>query len=103
MSTFIDFKETLMEDLRDPDYARIYISTALEEYKTDSKAFLLALKDVADARGGLTKLARKINLNRENLYKVFSSRGNPRLSKIETVLHGLGFRLDVHPFVEQRS
>lgn len=92
-----------MEDLQNPNYAKIYVSTALEEYQNDkdAKAFLLVLKDVAEAQGGLTQLAKKTKLNRENLYKVFSAKGNPRLSTVETLLHALGFRLDVQPVTER--
>ncbi len=97
MSRLIKFKDTILEDLKDPEYARKYLSVALSEYEKDkdSVAFLTALRDVAEARGGLTKLAKKTQLSRENLYKVLSSEGNPRLDTIEAVLHGLGFRLDV--------
>ncbi len=93
------FRETLLQDLKDPEYACSYLSIALEEYEKDrdSAAFLMTLRDVAEAQGGISKLAQKINLNRENLYRVLSSKGNPRLNTIETVLHGLGFRLDIQP------
>jgi probable addiction module antidote protein len=99
MVSLVNFKETLIEDLKDPHYARTYLSIALETYEKDkdSVSFLTALRDVAEARGGMTQLSRKTNLNRENLYKVLSSKGNPRFSTIETLLHGLGFRLDIQP------
>jgi probable addiction module antidote protein len=38
--------------------------------------FLLALRNVAEARG-MTKLAARSKLNRESLYKMLSKRGNP--------------------------
>lgn len=103
MAKLINFKDTLTEDLKNSDYARDYLSIALEEYEKDkdSRAFLTALRDVAEARGGLGQLARKTNLNRENLYKVLSSKGNPRLDTIESLLHGLGYRLDIQP-IEKR-
>ncbi len=104
MVPFISFKETLMEDLKDPQYAKMYLSVALETYEQDkdSTAFLKALRDVVEARGGMTQLSKKTNLNRENLYKVLSSKGNPRLNTIGNLLHGLGFRLDVQT-LEQRA
>jgi len=59
MSKYRKFKEYHIEQLRDPEDARIYLSVALEEYEEDGdiEAFLLAVKDVAEARGGLSKLA----------------------------------------------
>src|SRR5476651_1797541 len=92
-----NFKEGLLEDLKDKKYAEVYLSVALEEYEKDRDAssFLTALRDVTEARGGITQLAEKTHLNRQNLYKSLSSKGDPKLNTIETVLHGLGFRLAV--------
>lgn len=105
MSSLPQFRESLLEDLKDPKYARVYLAVALEEYEKDkdSKAFLACLKDVADAQGGMTYLSQKTDLNREHLYRIFSSKGNPRLDTIETILYGLGFRLDVKPLEKSFS
>jgi probable addiction module antidote protein len=75
------------------------LNTALEEYEKDkdTDAFLLALRTVAEVRGGIGELAKKTNLNRQHLYKTLSSKGNPRLDTLEDVLHGLGFRLSIVP------
>ena len=99
MRNYRDFKDYHIEKLRDPEEARLYLDIALEEYEEDgnTKAFLIALRDVAEAQGGVTKLAEQTNLNRPNLYKVLSEEGNPRLKTLGTVLHKLGFRLSVEP------
>ncbi len=93
------FEEYLIEKLKDPEYARIYLETALEAYEKDrdSEAFLLALRDVAEAQGGLGKLAEKTQLNRAGVYKALSEQGNPRLDTMEKILHSLGFRLSIEP------
>lgn len=93
------FREYLKETLTDPKEAAVYLNTALEEYDKDKdiEAFLLALRTVTEANGGISELAKKTNLNRQHLYRTLSSRGNPRLSTLETVLHGLGFRLAIVP------
>lgn len=97
------FKEALLEDLKDSSYAQTYLSVALEEYEKDKdvSSFLTALRDVAEARGGMTRLAEKTRLNRQNLYKTLSAKGDPKLNTIETVLHGLGYRLSVVPLNER--
>ena len=102
MSKFSNFKDSLLDDLKDPNYAKTYLSVALEEYENskDTLSFLTALRDVAEANGGLTQLASKTHLNRQNLYRALSSKGNPRFDTIETVLHGLGYRLAVVPVNE---
>src|SRR5689334_113611 len=62
-----DYRESLLQDLQDPGEAAAYLTAALEE--GDSAVFLLALRDVADARG-ISVLATKAQLNRENLYRM---------------------------------
>ena len=58
MREYRDFKDYHIEKLRDPEEARVYLDVALEEYQQDgdTEAFLLALRDVAEAQGGITKL-----------------------------------------------
>jgi len=83
----------LLEDLQDPEEAAEYLNAALED--GNRELFLLALKDVADARGGLSKLADSTQLNRENLYRMLSNKGNPEFYSLSTLLNALGFRLAV--------
>lgn len=60
----LDYREHLLEDLTDPDYAAGYLTAALEE---GEDVFLLAIRDVAEAHGGIGRLAEGTLLNRENL------------------------------------
>ncbi len=94
-----NFREYVKENLKEPEEAVSYLNTALEEYEKDldTEAFLLALRTVAEVRGGITELAKKTNLNRQHLYKTLSNKGNPSLNTLELVLHGLGFRLSIVP------
>ena len=52
------------------------------------------LRDVAEARG-MTQAARSAKLNRENLYRMLASNGNPQFSTLNALLHSLGLRLAV--------
>ncbi len=94
-----NFRDYLEEKLKDPEEAASYLNTALEEYDKDrdAEAFLLAVRTVAEVKGGIAELAKKTNLNRQHLYRTLSSKGNPRLNTLEAVLHGLGFRLSIVP------
>ena len=96
-SSYRKFDDYLMEKLRDPEEARVYLEVALEEFEQDNdgEAFLLALRDVAEAQGGITALAKATNLNRQNLYKALSERGNPKLQTVNAILRSLGFRLSI--------
>ena len=87
------YKETLLQRLRDPEEAAAYLDAALEE--GDKDVFLLALRDVAEARlGGIGELAQQAGLNRESLYRTLSEQGDPKLASLE-LLHALGLRLSV--------
>ncbi len=61
----------------------------------DPHVFLLALKDVADAQGGMSKLSRGSSLNRQSLYRTFSKTGNPKFLSIRSILssHGIGLHI----------
>lgn len=68
------------------------MTPALEE--GDSETFLLALRDVADARG-MSTLAARAQLNRENLYRMLSEHGNPQLDSLTALLDAIHLRLVV--------
>ena len=87
------YQTELIESLRDPREAEEYLNSALED--DDPELFLLALRNVAEAQGGVAQLAEKAKLNRESLYKMLSERGNPELRSLDALLHALGFRLAV--------
>ena len=89
-----DYQEDLHERLQDEDYAAAYLNAALAD--EDPKVFLIALKDVTDARGkGVAQLAKKTHLNRESLYRTMSERGNPRLNNLCLILEALGLHLSI--------
>ncbi len=89
-----DFKSVLSRQLQDAELAAGYLTEAFEEGDAE---FLLALKDVADAMGGIGKLAKKTSLNREGLYELLSRTGNPRLSSLSSILDTLGFEVAFRP------
>jgi probable addiction module antidote protein len=72
----------LSERLKDPEYALAYLEAAWED--TD-EVFLLALRDVATARG-ISAVANAAGVNRENLYRGLSKKGNPTFSTLRSVL-----------------
>jgi len=60
----------------------------------EQEIFPLALRDIAEARG-FSKVALETHLNRENLYRMLSSTGNPQLSSLISLLWSMGLRLAV--------
>ena len=106
MKKLRNYRDALIEDLRNnPEEAGAYLEAALDEYEEDKniEALLLALRTVAEAKGGISALAKRINMNRQSLYKALSAKGNPRLSTIGSILHGLGYRLSLSPIPSSQS
>jgi probable addiction module antidote protein len=88
-----DFKEYLLEQLKDPEEAAAYINAAMED--EDPRVFLIAIQDVAEAMGGMSWLAKEAHLNRESLYKMLSKKGNPQLHTLISILAACGLELAV--------
>ncbi len=88
-----DYRNDLLKRLRDPKYAAEYLAQVLAE--KDSAAFLIALKDVVEAGGGMGKLSGKVGLKRPSLYKILSKNGNPTLETLQEILEPLGLRVSV--------
>lgn len=89
-----DFDEFQLQKLKDLDFAAGYLSACLEE---GEDVFLLGIRQVAKAQGGMKSLSDATKLNREGLYDMLSKAGNPLFSSITTVLDKLGFEVKVSP------
>ncbi len=88
-----NYKEHLLEQLQKPEEAAAYLNAALSD--DDPHVFLLALRDIAEAKGGMNWLAEQADLNRENLYRTLSLKGNPRFFNLLAVFEAIGLRLTV--------
>ena len=89
-----NYQDSLLESLADANEAAACLNAALED--GDNEVFLLALRNVADARvGGMAKLAEATGLNRESLYRMLSENGNPELNSLSRLLQALGLKLAV--------
>lgn len=94
----IKFKDYHIEQLKNNEgETEKYLNIALEEFFKDGnkKAFYQALQDVVEAKGGITVLSKKAELNRSNLYKIFSGKSKPKLETIENILSSLGFTFTI--------
>jgi probable addiction module antidote protein len=93
--TSVPDRPRALEWLKDPANAAAYIEAALEE--GDAAGLLQALRNVAEACGGIAQIAERTGLNRESLYRTLSRRGNPQLDSLTAILHATGLRLSVTP------
>jgi probable addiction module antidote protein len=91
------YQEFLIDHLKDHDEAVAYLNAALEEsLKGDEESqhlFLIALRNVAEAHGGISNLAKRAGMGRESLYKTLSAKGNPKWHTLVSLVIALGLNL----------
>lgn len=96
MNASIPFAKIRDEMLQDNELAALYLKEVLAENDVDR--FKLVLNNLARARtGGMKALSEKTNLNREQLYRTLSEKGNPRLDTLEKILAALDLQLSIEP------
>ncbi|PIZ03670.1 MAG: transcriptional regulator [Gammaproteobacteria bacterium CG_4_10_14_0_8_um_filter_38_16] len=90
-----DYQEWLISHLKNKKAALAHLQVALEEYQQDGdrEAFMLSLRHVAMAQGGVAHLAHETNLNRESLYRLLSGKGNPTIETLTVILRAMGMRI----------
>jgi probable addiction module antidote protein len=93
--TSISHDEVMRRRLRaNSKFAAEYLKAALEDTE-EPAVLLIALRRIAEARGGIAKVAKAAGVERESLYRALSARGNPRLSTLVAVTKAVGLKLTV--------
>lgn len=100
MSTNVMSKHRTLDNIEE-DYFRkhpreigAYLNEIFDEYAHDgdSSALLASLRIVAKVKG-ISALAEKTGMTRQGIQKALSSKGNPRLDNINSIMHALGYSL----------
>jgi probable addiction module antidote protein len=87
----VPWEETLYPYLQNITSAAGLLAECLDD--DEPKTFLVALRDVVLANGGVAKAAKASGLNRESLYKALSLNGNPSLQTVRAILSAVGIRI----------
>ncbi len=89
------FRNDLLKDLTDTEFALYYLEAALADYKEDgnTEALWRALRDVVEAQGGIGKLAQRAEANPQHLNDIFAAKQKPHLDNLQSILSGLGFQI----------
>ncbi len=99
MPNLVSYQLDLIERLKNRDYAIVYLNAALEEsIKGDAESqdlFLRDMRNVAEAQGSISELARQSHIRLDCLYRMLSKKGNPELNSLVSLLHAMGFSLSV--------
>jgi probable addiction module antidote protein len=92
------YHEWAVQELRrDKEFAILSLQFAMESLANPEEraGALLSLRAIAEAYGGLGKIAAEAGVSRESLYRSLSPKGNPTLKTLVAVLNAVGMRLTV--------
>lgn len=90
-----NYQDDLLKRLASSKYAAKYLKAAFDD--GDEPGFLLALRNVVEAHGGMSKIAADSEVTRQHLHRILSEEGNPTLSTLKSVLNAVGIDIDFSP------
>ncbi len=96
-------REYLIERLVDKERAIGYLQAILDDYYIygSRTVVLRALETVVEAQGGVSKLAKRIDMDPQLLSKVLSNEDTPLIDAFGIVLKALGYQLAIAPLENQ--
>ena len=80
------------EYLDGPEMIHGYLKAAFEQ--GDEELLIAAIGNVAKAQG-MTEIARKTNLSRQNLYKHLAPKSSPKFETVKKVIEALDCKLAI--------
>lgn len=93
---YIDYREWLLEKLKDQELAIEYLNEALKD--PDQRMWMVALRNVLEAQGGdMAEVAKRAHITRQSLYRMLSAKGNPQLKNFAAVCNTLGYDVQLSP------
>jgi probable addiction module antidote protein len=90
-----DFNKTFESELNDPEFAALYLKTALQDNGVEG--FLLALRNVIQSTRGIAQVSSDVDLGKDNLYKALSESSNPQFATVQKLLSTLGLQFSIEP------
>ena len=87
----IPFKDFLLKDLAEPEFAKGYLETALQDFSVDGniEILLLVLKDIAQAQGGTENLTKWTRLSAHALTYLLQPEDSLQWDKVLDILSEL--------------
>ena len=85
------FKDYLLKDLAQPEFAKGYLEAALQNFDKDGniEILLLSMKDIAEAQGGIERLVAWTSLSPQALTYLLNSKHPLQLDKVLDILSNL--------------
>lgn len=99
----VNHDEAMIAELReDPEYAEAYLQAAFDEvYEPGGVGgFLVALRQVIEARGGVGTIAQRSGLSRQHIYRALSKNGNPTITTLTALTRAAHVRLTSSAYLD---
>ncbi len=76
-----------------------YLDVSVQEYQLDGDTsfFLKGIRNIIEALGGVTEIAKQTDTEPEDLFKVLSNDDAPCIHTLNTIAKALGCRLSIQP------
>ena len=93
----ISYEELSEKHLLDIEVQKEYLNLSLAEYVSDGdfNKFYKSLEKIIKSRESVTSFAKKVNIDRTNLYTLCNGEKVPRLVTVAKILKELGFSIQV--------
>ena len=93
------WNEYLIEVLADRDEAIGHLEAILEDYHIFRNPAVVrgALQTVVEAQGGVSKIAKQVDMDPQLLSKFLSNEDTPLIDALGIVLKALGYQLSIKP------
>ena len=101
----IRFKDYLLKDLAEPEFAKGYLEAALQDFDKEGniELLLLCMKDIVEAQGGIDPLIRWTNLSPQALTYLLNAKHPLQLDKVLDILSKLKSSFHSKPTIVDKS
>ena len=98
------WRECLIERVADPERAIGYLRAILDDYQVyrELTVVLRALRTGVEAQGGVSKVAKQVDMDPQFLSKVLSNEDTPLIDALGIVLKALGYQLSIKPIEREK-
>ena len=93
----VAYNELSEKHFLDCEFQKEYLNLSLAEYIADGdfNKFFKSLEKVIKSRESVSSFAKKVNIDRANLYTLFNGEKIPRLDTIAKILKELGYTIKI--------
>ena len=105
MEKLTTWHEFLIEKLANREEALGYLQVSLEEYLIDGDMpfFLKGIRNVVEAQGGISEVAKQAGISPKVLSKSLFSEEPLQLDIFSAILKGLGWQLSIEPLTTEND